>query len=258
QLPYKWNGTDYDKAGTYTFTTKNSAGCESVATLVLTVSAATTSSTPVTVCSSQLPYKWNGTDYDKAGTYTFTTKNSAGCDSVATLVLTVSAATTSSTPVTVCSSQLPYKWNGTDYDKAGTYTFTTKNAAGCDSIATLVLSVGNSITTDTAVTACKSYTWNGTTYTVSGNYSKVFSRAVGCDSTATLHLTISNSVTNDTTVTACKSYTWNGTTYDTSGTYTNVFTTAAGCDSTATLHLTISNSVISDTTVTACKSYTWN
>src|SRR4030095_1158394 len=126
QLPYTWNGTPYTAAGTYTFTTKNAAGCDSVVTLVLTVSKSTTSSTPVTVCQAQLPYTWNGTPYTAAGTYTFTTKNAAGCDSVATLVLTVSQGTTSSTPVTVCQAQLPYTWNGTPYTAAGTYTFTTK------------------------------------------------------------------------------------------------------------------------------------
>src|SRR4029434_7475383 len=103
------------------------------------INAATTSSTDVTVCPSQLPYNWNGTDYNTAGTYTFTTTNAAGCDSVATLNLTINAATTSTTNVTVCPSQLPYNWNGTDYNTAGTYTFTTTNAAGCDSVATLNL-----------------------------------------------------------------------------------------------------------------------
>src|SRR5678815_5814555 len=122
QLPYSWNGQSYNAAGTYTFTTKNAAGCDSVATLVLTVSQATTSSTPVTVCQAQLPYSWNGQSYNAAGTYTFTTKNAAGCDSVATLVLTVSQATTSSTPVTVCQAQLPYSWNGQSYNACLLYT----------------------------------------------------------------------------------------------------------------------------------------
>ena len=80
----------------------------------------------------------------------FTTTNAAGCDSIATLNLTVNAITTSVTNVTVCPSQLPYNWNGTNYNAAGTYTFTTTNAAGCDSIATLNLSV-NAITTSTTM-----------------------------------------------------------------------------------------------------------
>jgi hypothetical protein len=63
-----------------------------------------------------------------------------GCDSIATLNLAINAATTSSTNVMVCSNQLPY-WNEKDYNAAGAYTFTTTNAAGCDSVATLNLAI---------------------------------------------------------------------------------------------------------------------
>ena len=38
-----------------------------------------------------MPYNWNGTNYAIAGTYTQTYTNAAGCDSIATLVLTVTA-----------------------------------------------------------------------------------------------------------------------------------------------------------------------
>src|SRR5204863_272265 len=124
------NGTNYNASGTYTFTTTNAAGCDSVATLVLTIKNTTTSTTSVARCSNQLPYVWNGTNYNAGGTYTFTTTNAAGCDSVATLVLTIKNTTTSTTNVTHCSGQLPYNWNGTNYSTSGTYTFATTNAAG--------------------------------------------------------------------------------------------------------------------------------
>jgi hypothetical protein len=141
-------------AGTFTFTTTNAAGCDSVATLNLAVNSTTTSTTDVTICPNQLPYNWNGTDYTIAGTYTFTTTNAAGCDSVATLNLAVNSTTTSTTDVTICPAQLPYNWNGTDYTIAGTYTFTTTNSAGCDSVATLNLAVNSTTTSTTDVTIC--------------------------------------------------------------------------------------------------------
>src|ERR1041384_3339635 len=109
-------------AGTYSIATTNSAGCDSVATLNLAVTSTTTSTTDVAICPNQLPYNWNGTDHTIAGTYTFTTTNAAGCDSVATLNLAVNSITTSTTNVTICPNQLPYTWNGTDYTAAGTYT----------------------------------------------------------------------------------------------------------------------------------------
>jgi hypothetical protein len=142
----------------------------------------------------------------------------------------------STTTQTACDS---YTWNGQTYTQSGTYVFNTLTVNGCDSTATLVLTINNSTTSNTTQTACDSYTWNGQTYTQSGTYIFTTTNAVGCDSTATLVLTINNSTTSSTSQTACGTYTWNGQTYTQSGTYTYNTTNSAGCDSTATLILTI-------------------
>ena len=90
----------------------------------------------------------------------------------------------------------------------------TTNASGCDSTATLNLTINNS-TIYNRCYGCDSYDWNGTTYDATGVYTFVFTtNASGCDSTATLNLTINNATSSTTDVTACDSYTWNGTTYD--------------------------------------------
>ncbi|TAH42259.1 MAG: T9SS type A sorting domain-containing protein, partial [Bacteroidetes bacterium] len=144
------------------------------------------------------------------------------------------------------------------YTTSGTYTYSTLNAAGCDSTATLNLTIRYSTTSSSTVDVCDSYTWNGNTYTTSGTYTYSTLNAAGCDSTATLNLTIRYSTTSSSTVDVCDNYTWNGNTYTTSGTYTYSTTNAAGCDSTATLNLTIRNSSTSSSTVDVCDSYTWN
>ena len=64
-----------------------------------------------------------------------------------------------------------YTWNGTTYTSSGTYTWVGTNAAGCDSTATLNLTINNSSTSTSTVVACDSYTWNDSTYTQSGVYS---------------------------------------------------------------------------------------
>ena len=77
--------------------------------------------------------------YDATGVYTFTTTNASGCDSTATLNLTINNATSSTTDVTACDSYI-----GTALHTAtGSYTFTTTNASGCDSTATLNLTINN-------------------------------------------------------------------------------------------------------------------
>ena len=48
--------------------------------------------------------------------------------------------------------------------------FSTTNAVGCDSTATLNLTINNSSTSSEDATACDSFDWNGVTYTESGVY----------------------------------------------------------------------------------------
>src|SRR2546425_347130 len=68
--------------------------------------------TNTAVCAAQLPYSWNGQSYNAAGSYNVTLTSAAGCDSVATLNLSVNPNVTSITNTAVCPAQLPYSWNG--------------------------------------------------------------------------------------------------------------------------------------------------
>ncbi|MBK7291542.1 MAG: hypothetical protein IPI78_15645 [Chitinophagaceae bacterium] len=67
-----------------------------------------TSTTNVAICTNQLPYTWNGNNYTAAGTYNVTLIGTAGCDSIATLNLSVNPTLTSTTNVAICTNQLPY------------------------------------------------------------------------------------------------------------------------------------------------------
>ena len=107
----------------------------------------TSSTTNVSICSSASPYSWNGVNYTTSGVKTYTTTNSQGCDSVATLNLTINVPTSSTDSITINASQLPYSWNGLTFNGAGTQTAYLTNVAGCDSAATLTLSVTASTVT---------------------------------------------------------------------------------------------------------------
>lgn len=242
---YTWaeNGTTYTSSGLYTTTLVNVAGCDSVITLDLTIDNAFVNANTVSACGT---YTWsvNSTTYSSSGTYTETFTAANGCDSTYTLNLTILNASSSSQSVTACDS---YQWpiNGQTYLSSGTYTETITNAAGCDSVVTLNLTINNSSSGSEAISTCGSYTWsaNGMTYTSSGSYVATLTNAVGCDSIATLNLTITTAASSSETISACNSYTWsaNGSTYTNSGTYTTTLTAQNGCDSTVTLNLTITN-----------------
>ncbi|MEZ4798733.1 MAG: hypothetical protein R2809_02925 [Flavobacteriales bacterium] len=171
QLPFSWNSLEIGAAGTYDVTLTSVAGCDSIATLNLTINDVLTSSEDITICSNQLPYNWNGVDYSTSGSYDITLTSVAGCDSIATLNLTINDVLTSTEDITLCNNQLPYTWNGVDYTAAGTYDVTLSSVAGCDSIATLNLTINDVLTSSEDVTLCSNqlaYTWNGVDYTAAG------------------------------------------------------------------------------------------
>src|SRR5690606_32413180 len=119
QLPYTWNGQSITQAGTYTATLTAASGCDSVATLNLTVSQNITSTTDQTICTAQLPITWNGQSITQAGTYTATLTAASACGPAATLNLTVNQNVTSTTNTSICTAQLPYTWNGQNITQAG-------------------------------------------------------------------------------------------------------------------------------------------
>ncbi len=87
---YTWSATNqtYTASGIYTATMLNSAGCDSVHTLHLTIQQSSASSMAETTYPS---YTWplNGITYTSNGTYTHTINNTAGCDSIISLQLTL-------------------------------------------------------------------------------------------------------------------------------------------------------------------------
>ena len=87
-----------------------------------------------------------------------------------------------------------YTWaqNGITYMNSGMYMDTVMNAAGCDSVVTLDLTINVPDATTETVSECTAYTWaaDGNTYNMSGMYTATLTNAAGCDSVVTLDLTI--------------------------------------------------------------------
>ena len=264
---YTWNGQTYSTEGEYSITLSNTLGCDSVATLHLTImpEAVTTTET-VVIGSDELPYTWRGNTYSATGRYTVVEQyTTVACDS-AIHVLDLTVLTTGNhdeQSVTICETEAPYTWYGESYSATGKYTYTEKYAGtDIDSIQHILnLTVNPTVYTEETNTACDSYTWNGETYTQSGDYTYTTVAANGCDSIVTLHLTINQTQYAEESVIACDSYAWNGETYTASGDYVYTTVAANGCDSVVTLNLTILPEVPAitiDTTICYGETYTWN
>ena len=250
ELPYTWNNNTYAGAGTYVVNLVSKGGCDSIATLVLSINPTASSTTNLTICNGQLPYTWNGNTYTAAGTYQAALQSHLGCDSTAVLVLTVSATLTGSESITICTGQLPYSWNGQSLTQAGVYTANLKTQAGCDSVNTLTLSVSSTLTSFNNLAICPNqlpYSWNNQSLTQAGTYTANLKTAAGCDSVATLTLVVSNTLTSSTNITLCGNqlpYSWNGQTITAAGTFTANLTSTGGCDSVATLNVTINSNYV--------------
>ena len=191
-----------------------------------------------------------------ATTHTMTLVVEAGCDNKITTTHTFEVLPVIGTVDTVvtCDS---YFWNDSVYAKTGIYAYEGKTVYGCDSIATLHLTINKSYAVDTIATACDEFVWYGQTCDTTGVYTYNGTTAAGCDSVVTLHLTINKSYAVDTVATACDVFEWYGQICDTTGVYTHSGTTVAGCDSVVTLYLTINKSYAVDTVATACDVFEW-
>jgi hypothetical protein len=132
-----------------------------------------------------------------------------------------------------------YEWNGTEYTASGDYTYGTSAEGGCDSVATLHLTVKPIRHEERRVAACDSYEWRGVVYTADTAFTETFTAANGCDSLLAVTIMVHYSYADTLWVDTSAAYTWEGSTYSFPGTYEHHYYTSYGCDSTLTLVLTI-------------------
>ena len=181
-------------------------------------------------------------------TYTVTATTSKSCTASQSVDLAVKKKSYGDTTVTVCGS---FTWYGVEYttvpDPLPTHTFT--NAAGCDSVVTLHLTLNALIEVEKDTTVCGAFEWDGDTYTTSQTVKKTFTSSLGCDSVVTMEVTVNpvDSVHYDEeSVCAGGTYNAHGFTYTAPySTHPSVHrdtirtTNAHGCDSIVTLTLTV-------------------
>ena len=168
---YEWNGETYTESGEYTYTTTAANGCDSIVTLHLTVNKTQYAEETIVACDS---YEWNGKTYTESGEYTYTTTAANGCDSIVTLHLTINKSEVGAIEyATICYDET-YTWNGQTYAVSGEYSVTLTNAAGCDSLAVLSITVlPEAIVDEQSISISENelpYTWHNQEINGSGVY----------------------------------------------------------------------------------------
>jgi alpha-tubulin suppressor-like RCC1 family protein len=192
--------TESNNSATYVLT--NLAGCDSIVTLNLNITHPTSSIDTHSACES---FTWmDGNTYTESNNSAlYVLPNTAGCDSIVTLNLTINLPTSSIDSHNACES---FTWiDGNTYTESNNSAlYVLPNTAGCDSIVTLNLNItqidantsllGETIT---ANAAGATYQWincnNNTpiegetnqsfTPTVSGSYAVIVSQN-GCEETS--------------------------------------------------------------------------
>lgn len=238
---YTFNGETFDVAGVYNFTFTGENGCDSIATLVLELVANFETNLQVSICDGAT-YVFGDDTLSVGGDYSQLLTAQGGCDSLVNLVLSILPHTQSSTEVNICAGE-SYNFNGLDLADSGTYTAQLTGENGCDSIATLILTVLPAITTALEVNICdnETYDFGGQVLSDAGVYTTLLTSQDGCDSTVVLTLSILPTQSSSISAAICanETFDFNGEILSAEGTYTSILTGENGCDSTITLELTV-------------------
>lgn len=136
-----------------------------------------------------------------------------------------------------------YEWRGEWYDESGDYPITLVNAAGCDSIRTLHLTIYKPEDTDSIADAWDSIVWYGSTYTESGSYPIELNDEHGCAYTHTLVLTVHTTYRDTNIVSECDSMEYQEKIYRETGLYTVDTTYADGDRTIHFLDLTLGETI---------------
>ena len=183
-------------------------------------------------------YEWNGQIYNESGIYQAVLANQWGCDSIATLDLTIVHPDEYFIPYPIYACDT-YQWGNLTLTESGAYEQTFTNQYGCDSIVTMSLFISHSVEHQYTYSGCGEYNWNGQLYSESGVYQQTFPAANGCDSIVTLHLSLIDAYDIEFDTTVCESIVWNGHEYTQSGQYEQTFVTNNDCDSVVSMNLVV-------------------
>jgi gliding motility-associated-like protein len=191
---YLFGNQTLTTSGIYTDTVSSIAtGCDSIVTLNLSVQPYLTGSYSHHICQGD-GYWFGGKYLTQTDIYHDTLHTLVvGCDSIATLYLTVDTLIRQSVDRQICAGE-EYLFGDQMLTAQGTYRDTLKSVAGCDSIiATLRLTVAypsDVVYLNETISKGENYILNGHVYNQSGIYVDTLTNYAGCDSVIVLYLEV--------------------------------------------------------------------
>jgi gliding motility-associated-like protein len=138
-----FEGTPYTSSATLTDTFSTVLGCDSIYRVVNIIPHPNNPIVQVTDTANCGPLVFEGNLYTESITLGDTIFNQLGCDSIVrTINITINHAETQTIYHEMCAGS-SFSFNGQPYTTAGSYPFTFKNKAGCDSVVVLELKINS-------------------------------------------------------------------------------------------------------------------
>lgn len=189
---YNWsNGAttpeiEVNTPGDYILQAATAFGCKSSDTVVVTVLPTSASTLNASACAGE-SYNYNGTQIPAGETQAFTFVNAAGCDSIVTVIVEALSASASTLNASACAGE-SYNYNGIQIPAGETQAFTFVNAAGCDSVVTVIVEALSASASTLNASACLGgfYNYNGAQIPAGQSQQFTLTNAVGCDSVVTV------------------------------------------------------------------------
>ena len=192
--------------GAYSLDFETTAGCDSIVLLLVEESEYNSKNYNVSICAEQYTWPSNGETYYESGIYYDTISYPNSCDSTLVLNLELRPSYSNDVVVTSCDS---YRWKNDAYNvdvtytESGVYHHSYINTYGCNSEATLYLTVNDHDEESFTVAeeeSCDSYFWDpqgheiiytdhdDLEYTMSGTYHRTYKNIYDCDSLVTMNV----------------------------------------------------------------------
>lgn len=243
---FTFYGEDYDTEGTYTANVPAVTGCDSIIVLELSINNLIEVSYDMAICEGD-SYQLHDLDENTTGTYTTNVSTGTGCDSLVTLNLTVLEQTSYDFQAQICDGDVYSGLPDQDLTEEGSYMAVLQNAAGCDSIVTLTLTVLNDEPFSRTEEICTGDTFigDGIEASEAGRYESVLTSVAGCDSTVVIDLQVLplNQRVEDLKICPGDIVPFFGQDITEAGSYTERFSNENGCDSIVTLNIEMNASV---------------
>jgi len=183
---FDFNGTLIAAGTSQQFTLQNFLGCDSLLTVNVAALPTSTGTLDVSACPGS-DFDFNGTLIAAGTSQQFTLQNFLGCDSLLTVNVAVSQTSASTLAAELCPGET-FPYQGAVLQIGDSQSFTLQNAAGCDSVVTVVVSGLASTAETVAVSVCPGtvYLFDGAELRAGDTRVFTYVNSEGCDSTITV------------------------------------------------------------------------